>query len=212
MLTLKGFGQRSLKRVARNSIKLRTFWHSDDHNVGSAAQQAQRSIVSVNSADGSEEKGLMFNNGDFSPSPGTIITLGTNKRPIFPGYLSSLILKDEQVIEAVRKNKEKEGGYLGVFLRTEDMSSNVPMPEIVTKESEIFKVGTFAQVQQINKTDFGTQLILMGHRRINFESFVNFGPPAIANVSHWKRPTDVDDALTNISMKAHINEVTAAGE
>eukprot|EP01034_Spumella_vulgaris_P033539 gene33539-41387_t len=45
----------------------------------------------------------------------------------------------------------------------------------------------------------------MGHRRINFNSFVSFGPPAIAEVTHWKRP--VIDKLSTLNLKAYVNEV-----
>ncbi len=95
---------------------------------------------------------------------------------------------------------------MGVFLRTDDVPSS-GFPELITNESQIFKVGALAQIQDVHKTDHGTRLILMGHRRITFENFTNLGPPVWSNVTHWKKPAV--DKVSSLNLKAYTNEVMA---
>jgi Lon protease-like protein len=155
----------------------------------------------------SSKVGLIAPYGDNSPTLSPLLILPTTKKPIFPGYLSAITLKNESIIEALVDGKVNHPNYVGVFLRKEDskLGSNDQHGDVITHASEIYSVGTFAQVQNIVRTDLGAQLILMGHRRINLQQFTTFGPPAIADVKHWKRT--LIPPTKSSSIKAHTNEV-----
>ena len=48
------------------------------------------------------------------------------------------------------------GGYLGLFQRKDESDPSKPLleyPEIITDASEIYSVGTFAQIQRMTKAD-----------------------------------------------------------
>lgn len=151
--------------------------------------------------------GLISPFGENSPTLSPLLILPTAKKPIFPGYLSALTLKNETIINALVEGKMTHPNYVGVFLRKEDskLGSTDQHGDVITHSSEIYSVGTFAQVQNIVRTDVGAQLILMGHRRINLQQFTSFGPPAIADVKHWKRLIIPSTKTTLI--KAQTNEV-----
>lgn len=161
--------------------------------------------------------------GDNAPKINPILALPISRRPIFPGFMSAVVVKDEAVTSKIVKNIENGQGYLGLFMRkdatnaTSSKSSGnsgvgLELPsDIITHGKQVFNVGTFAQVQSVVKTDHGTQFLLLGHRRVTIEKFTDFGPPAWVNVKHWKKNPITTDRSP--ALKAYSNEVlTAARE
>mmetsp|Transcript_22997 Transcript_22997/g.41277 ORF Transcript_22997/g.41277 Transcript_22997/m.41277 type:complete len:852 (-) Transcript_22997:332-2887(-) len=50
------------------------------------------------------------------------------------------------------------GGYFGLFLRKDtDVSKGLEKPEIITGASDLYSVGTFAQIQRMTKTPYGDE-------------------------------------------------------
>lgn len=158
----------------------------------------------------SNSSSLVSPYGDNSPTPSPLIILPTLKRPVFPGLISIMTLKDPATIEAIVENKTVSKNYLGVFLRN---NSQLPAKgpvnsEVITDISEIYPIGTLAQVHNIVRTDAGTQLFLLGHRRMTIQSIDSYGPPAIASVRHWTRPVHPKEYTDRI--KAYVNEILSA--
>ena len=148
--------------------------------------------------------------GDNAPKLATLLALPV-RRPVFPGLMSAAILRDERVIDAIIKSNESGIGYLGTFLRRADSSDNAEpekvISEIITRADQIHKVGTFAQIQGMFRLENGgLQLLLMGHRRINLEEVLQYGPPLSVRVNHWKKPILVEST----TLKAYRNELIMA--
>lgn len=139
--------------------------------------------------------------GENSPTVSPLLILPTNRRPVFPGYLSAVYLKNPTLIEAITNGKSNEPNYVGLFLRKDPKSSQDASSDLITDPAELNKVGTFAQIQNVIKSDMGAQVILLGHRRITLEEVQSMGPPTFANVQHWKKSklqqTNTLKALTN---------------
>jgi len=157
--------------------------------------------------------------GDNAPKINPILALPMNRRPIFPGFMSAIVIKDDTISSKIVKNIENGQGYVGIFMRKDlitstskpsgSMGMGVEMPhDAITHESQVFNVGTFAQVQSVVKTELGTQFLLLGHRRVTIEKFTDFGPPAWVNVKHWKRNPLISDRSP--ALKAYSNEVVTA--
>ena len=148
--------------------------------------------------------------GDNAPKLATLLALPV-RRPVFPGLMSAAILRDERVIDAIIKSNESGIGYLGAFLRRADSSDTAEpekvISEIITRTDQIHKVGTFAQIQGMFRLENGgLQLLLMGHRRINLEEVLQYGPPLSVRVNHWKKPILVEST----TLKAYRNELIMA--
>ena len=94
-----------------------------------------------------------------------------------------------------------------MFLRSDSKGAIVEVPELISSADQIYKVGTFVQIQSMIRTDIGLQLVLMGHRRVNLEEIYNFGPPLFVRVDHWQKPSFV---IESASLKAYRNEVIQA--
>ena len=145
--------------------------------------------------------------GDNSPRPRhNLLTLPLSRRPLFPGYMSAIMVKDKAIIDAVIKGREDgTGGYIGLFLRRD--SGAVEHPDLITDLSQIHDVGTFAQVHNVIKLDQGgAQMLVMGHRRISLKSVESYGPPVLASVDHWRKLAVPEQ--TN-ALKAYSNEIVS---
>lgn len=164
----------------------------------------------------SSENSIIAQGGDNSPMVNPLIILPTRIRPIFPGFMATIMIRNEETIEALLKN-EKAGGYVGIFYRPKSIIDNAVTAvvkddlELITDINQISRVGTFAQIQKGYRSGLNgnnpTTFVLMGHRRINIDSITAYGPPAIANVTHWSKQSVTTQSAT---LKAHIHEVLAS--
>jgi len=75
------------------------------------------------------------------PRPSSVIILPLQKRPLFPGFMSPLIVKSDEIAAALEK--ADNGPYIGLFYR-KDKGIGVENPELITSLDEIHKVGIFA--------------------------------------------------------------------
>ena len=156
--------------------------------------------------------------GDNAPRVNPLLTLPLVRRPVLPGFMSALTVTDEAIGNAIVRNVENGNNYVGIFLRKDHKTFNQSYsstaeqadfapPELITDISQLHSVGSFAQIQNVSRNEAGTQLLLQSHRRITLERVSSYGPPLIAEVAHWRRPT-ID--LEKPSIKAYSNEVVAA--
>lgn len=129
------------------------------------------------------------------------------------------------------------GGYLGLFLRKDtDVTKGLDKPEIITNASDLYNVGTFAQIQRMTKSDDfdddddlhpltdeepekddnkhhlhkpSASILLMPHRRIDLLSVDDVGPPVDVTVSHWDRLKYVrgEDSSRDDTIRALCQEV-----
>jgi hypothetical protein len=187
------------KAAAPGVLCRRFFW-------GKSKDPETLDIDDSNTKKTSDEKGIIVPAfGDESPRPNKLIALPITRRPLFPGLMSAVIVRDEKTTEAILKHAELGTSYVGTFLRSDNKPGEIP--ELITSVDQIHPVGTFAQVQSILRTDGGLQLLLMGHRRISLENVVSFGPPVMAKVSHWNKS---HVAIESSLIKAYRNEIILA--
>jgi ATP-dependent Lon protease len=166
--------------------------------------------------------------GDNAPRYPHLIGIPVISRPIFPMMPTSITLKDKATIEALEKLEDSS--YVGIFLRKKyssgvtDGGVIIEKPEVIKDPSDLFHVGTFAQIHRMTRVGIPTKsdhplhdnfsetnadlesapisLWLMAHRRIDLTSVDNVGPPVDVTVSHWDRleytgETDTIRALSN---------------
>ena len=165
----------------------------------------------------------------------SLFTLGFFSNPN-PNYLQTQHINiTQKTIQAVEKILSGgSGGYLGLFLRKDeemdDPTKPLEFPEVITKGSDLYDVGTFAQIQRMTKADEDghvhpfdepkdqdeqesnpdhAHLLIMPHRRINLLSVDEVGPPIDVTVSHWERLqyTRGDDSSRDDTIRALCQEV-----
>lgn len=160
--------------------------------------------------------------GEQSPRFPHTVGLPLVSRPLFPGLVTSITLSDSSTIEAL-EGLPKDKNYVSCFLRKSNpmgVSEGgviLPSPEVISDPSDIFNVGTFAQVQSVtrantsshadeeeaaNSTSESATVILLAHRRVDLTSVDELGPPLQVTVNHWdpsKNVFDNEDTIQALS-------------
>jgi len=94
--------------------------------------------------------------GDQAPRYPHLMALPVIRGPVFPGVLTPISISDKKTIEALEKLMSGgSGGYLGLFQRKDtpaDLSRGLKYPEVITNASDLYSVGTFAQIQRMTKS------------------------------------------------------------
>ncbi|KAL3910806.1 MAG: hypothetical protein SGILL_007548, partial [Bacillariaceae sp.] len=187
------------------------------------------------------------NYGDEAPRMPHVLALPVLNRPLFPGVITSVTLTEPATIDALENlHKHSKAGsgngwgsgsnssYISVFLRNKNPTGVseggvlLPTPEVITDETDIYDVGTFAQIHRVTRgvgsasstPNFSNledqaeeanatgdsaaetaSVLLLAHRRVNLESVDSLGPPVDVTISHWPRLdyTGSDDTIRALS-------------
>jgi len=97
--------------------------------------------------------------GDQAPRYPHLMAMPILSRPVFPGVLTPLTITDKDTIKSLEKIVNGgSGGYLGLFLKKDhpnDVGKGLEpiKPEIITDPNDLYKVGTFAQIQRLTKSN-----------------------------------------------------------
>lgn len=196
---------RSRRLATPFAVPQNLFWWSGDDEKKDDDTKSPKLIIVENG--GESTKQIVLQTGESSPKLSPLVIVPVTRRPIFPGFFATHLIKDEKTIDAILSNRTNGVSYLGLFLRNDELGSEDANVELITDMKDLHSVGTFAQIHNIIKTPRGSQLLLMAHRRIGLETITDFGPPTIAKVNHWKSPPL---GVKSASVKAYSNEVVAA--
>jgi len=211
------------------------FWGNDDKSGGGkGSNDGDGNKKGENSVNAKEESSKESNDtvvsssstlpsrvgfGDEAPRYPHLSALPVISKPIFPGIVTSITVSDEATIDALEniKGTGGPGGYVGVFLRKKypngvtEGGVLVDHHELITDPSDLYDVGTLAQIHRITRT-FGTHnhhneimheadesledsvlndktasVLLLAHRRIDLLSVDKMGPPIDITCSHWEK-------------------------
>lgn len=79
------------------------------------------------------------------------------------------------LIDLIRRKVKLNQPYVGIFLKKNDDNES----EVVDKLDDIYNVGTFAQVQEMQDLGDKLRLVVIAHRRvkINGQLFEDLEPP-----------------------------------
>lgn len=114
--------------------------------------------------------------GDESPQPSSNVpatqtipdvwpnvpVIAINKHPVFPKFVKIIEVSDARLMSILRRKVRLNQPYAGVFVKTEDDNEK----EVVDSVSEIFSVGTFVQILEMQDLGSRLRMVVMGHRRI----------------------------------------------
>ncbi|XP_069696846.1 lon protease homolog, mitochondrial-like isoform X2 [Periplaneta americana] len=152
----------------------------------------------TSSTDGSEEDDGKNRKGDNSDTeypthhslPATVVVpevwpqlplIAISRNPVFPRFIKLIEITNPTLIDLVRRKVKLNQPYVGVFLKTSEENES----DIVSNLSDVYTVGTFAQIHEMQDLGDRLRLVVMAHRRIRIVGQIiedSEVPPAI-NVS-----------------------------
>ncbi|XP_070165682.1 lon protease homolog, mitochondrial isoform X2 [Polyergus mexicanus] len=110
--------------------------------------------------------------GDYAGSlPATVVVpevwpyvpvIAINRNPVFPRFIKLIEISNPILIDLIRRKIKLNQPYVGIFLKkTEENEA-----EIVQNIDDIYSIGTFAQVHEVQDLGNRLRLVIMAHRRI----------------------------------------------
>ncbi|KAL9903600.1 lon protease homolog, mitochondrial isoform X1 [Glossina fuscipes] len=88
--------------------------------------------------------------------------LAIRRNPVFPRFMKILEVTNPMLIDLLRRKVKLNQPYLGIFMKKDSETDN----EVVDKLDDIFKIGTFAQIQELQDLGDKLRMVVVAHRRI----------------------------------------------
>lgn len=88
--------------------------------------------------------------------------LAVNRNPVFPRFIKMIEISDPALIQLIKQKVRLNQPYAGVFMKKDDNHEG----DTVATLDQIYNVGTFVQIHEVQDIGNRLRLIVMGHRRI----------------------------------------------
>uniref|UniRef100_A0A1B6BZM9 Lon protease homolog, mitochondrial n=1 Tax=Clastoptera arizonana TaxID=38151 RepID=A0A1B6BZM9_9HEMI len=88
--------------------------------------------------------------------------VAVNRNPVFPRFIKLIEISNPVLIEILRRKINLKQPYVGIFLKKSDKNDK----EVVTDLSEVYNIGTFAQIHEVQDLGNKLRLVVFAHRRI----------------------------------------------
>ncbi|KAJ8985626.1 hypothetical protein NQ317_015121 [Molorchus minor] len=144
-------------------------WDNMDVNSLEQKLKSKKRIVKK-STKGSMSSDLSRNN--FQPQlPATVAVpevwphvpvIAISRNIVFPRFIKLIELTNPQLIELIRRKVKLNQPYCGIFLKKQEENE----AEVVSNLDDIFNVGVFAQIHEMQDLGDRLRLVVMAHRRI----------------------------------------------
>ncbi|XP_002136871.2 lon protease homolog, mitochondrial-like [Drosophila pseudoobscura] len=115
--------------------------------------------------------------------------LAMRKNPLFPRFMKMMEVSNPIVINLLRRKVSLHQPYVGVFLKKVDGEE-----EVVQSLDEVYHLGTFAQIQEVQDLGDKMRMVVVAHRRIRITGQV------IEDLPPPKKPvktTTIDESSTS---------------
>ncbi|GAA6034851.1 hypothetical protein JCM8097_009332 [Rhodosporidiobolus ruineniae] len=124
-----------------------------------------------------------------------VMALPITRRPLFPGFYKAVVIRDQQVIKAIKESIKRGQPYIGAFLLKDENADS----DIITDPNSVHPVGVFAQITSTfpaqpsggadanaKEEDLGLTAVLYPHRRIRIDELL----PIPTNPKHARDSAD----------------------
>lgn len=88
--------------------------------------------------------------------------IAINRNPVFPRFIKIIEVTDKTLADLIRRKVRLNQPYAGVFMKCNDSEES----DVVKNLSDIYPVGTFVQIHELQDLGDKLRMIVMAHRRI----------------------------------------------
>nr|XP_045612874.1 lon protease homolog, mitochondrial-like isoform X1 [Procambarus clarkii] len=93
----------------------------------------------------------------------SVPVIAISRNPVFPRFIKIIEVGDKDLINLIRRKVRLNQPYAGVFMKKNESDER----EVVDKMSELYPVGTFVQIHELQDMGDKLRMIVMAHRRIS---------------------------------------------
>lgn len=94
--------------------------------------------------------------------------IAINKHPVFPKFIKIIEVTDKKLVELLREKVRLNHPYAGVFVKKDDENTS----EVVEHIDELYPIGSFVQIVEMQDLGNRLRMVVMAHRRISLQSEV----------------------------------------
>ncbi|XP_058975351.1 lon protease homolog, mitochondrial-like isoform X1 [Musca domestica] len=127
--------------------------------------------------------------------------LATHRNPVFPRFMKIMEITNPQLIDLIRRKVNLNQPYVGVFLKKDSTNE----AEVVQKLDDVYKVGTFAQIQELQDLGDKLRMVVVAHRRIKITGQI------LEELLPQEKTTTIHYPLFNIKMQIPADETAQTG-
>jgi hypothetical protein len=88
--------------------------------------------------------------------------IAISRNIVFPRFIKLIELTQPQLIELIRRKVKLNQPYCGIFLKKNEENDS----EVVNNINDVYNVGVFAQIHEMQDLGDRLRLVVMAHRRI----------------------------------------------
>ncbi|GBL95773.1 Lon protease, mitochondrial [Araneus ventricosus] len=118
--------------------------------------------------------------------------LAVSRNPVFPKFIKILEISDPSLVDLIRRKVKLNQPYAGVFMKKFESDS-----EVVEKLDDIYNVGTFVQIHELQDLGKTLRMVIMAYRRIKISKQVSDD-----NNSHRRRRRKLHKIVNEIAGKS----------
>ncbi|KAF8764249.1 Lon protease like protein [Argiope bruennichi] len=118
--------------------------------------------------------------------------LAVSRNPVFPKFIKILEISDPSLVDLIRRKVKLNQPYAGVFMKKFESDS-----EVVEKLDDIYNVGTFVQIHELQDLGKTLRMVVMAYRRIKINKQV-----VDDNNSHRRRRRKLHKIVNEIAGKS----------
>ncbi|KAJ7253539.1 ATP-dependent protease La [Mycena rebaudengoi] len=115
-----------------------------------------------------------------------VLALPIARRPLFPGFYKAVVVRNPEVVAAIKDMMKRGQPYLGAFLLKDENTDS----DVITDVNSVHPVGVFAQITSVftangrdDDTEEGLTAVLYPHRRIKITELLKAGVVKVEAVS-----------------------------
>ncbi|ETW83354.1 mitochondrial ATP-dependent protease [Heterobasidion irregulare TC 32-1] len=130
-----------------------------------------------------------------------VLALPIARRPLFPGFYKAVVVRNPQVVAAIKEMMKRGQPYLGAFLLKDEQADS----DVITDINSVHPVGVFAQITSVftantgpskdDDKEEGLTAVLYPHRRIKITDLVKAGGAPMSTV----QVENVEQQLESVS-------------
>ncbi|XP_034936542.1 lon protease homolog, mitochondrial isoform X2 [Chelonus insularis] len=112
--------------------------------------------------------------------------IAISRNPVFPRFIKLIELTNPVLIDLIRRKVKLNQPYVGIFLKKSEENE----AEIVNNIDEVYAIGTFAQIHEVQDLGDKLRLVVMAHRRIKIVNQIleDITEKPVSDETHGKKP------------------------
>ncbi|XP_063244437.1 lon protease homolog, mitochondrial-like isoform X2 [Bacillus rossius redtenbacheri] len=88
--------------------------------------------------------------------------VAVSRNPVFPRFIKLIEISNPMLINLIRRKVKLNQPYVGVFLKKSEENES----EVVNSVEDVYSIGTFTQIHEMQDMGDKMRLVVMAHRRI----------------------------------------------